>query len=226
MSWLRAAAAGVFCAVAVCAGCVSAPKKPAASPSVSQSAAPAAPVSGIYHTVERGQTLWRISRLYGVDLDEIVAANRIEDVTRIETGQKVLIPGAAVIKTPLAADHGEDFLRPMRGTPVVTLVPEYRGLNIAPRSGAGEVLASKSGNVVFVSDDFLDLGKTLIIDHHDGFLTVYGRLAEVTVASGEAVSRGSRIGTAGATRQDSRTYLHFQIRKQGIAQNPHLYLND
>jgi len=49
---------------------------------------------GIYHTVERGQTLWRICKAYGVEMQEVAEINGIGDPTQIKVGQEIFIPGA------------------------------------------------------------------------------------------------------------------------------------
>ena len=47
---------------------------------------------GVYHTVTKGQTLWGISKQYGVDLELLTKINRILDNRSIEIGQKIFIP--------------------------------------------------------------------------------------------------------------------------------------
>ncbi|MDI6758300.1 MAG: LysM peptidoglycan-binding domain-containing protein, partial [Candidatus Omnitrophota bacterium] len=63
-------------------GCVTVPRQPVVQP------------QGIYHMVERGQTLYRIAKTYNIDINELMRINRISDPTQIEIGQKVFIPGA------------------------------------------------------------------------------------------------------------------------------------
>jgi LysM repeat protein len=55
------------------------------------------PPCAVYHTVEKGQTLWRIARIYGIDLRSLMAANHISDPSRIETGRQLLIPQVAAV---------------------------------------------------------------------------------------------------------------------------------
>ena len=227
---MRSASLVLFCSLCAVTGCATAPGPhalPAAGVAPAQAAvqAPAAP-QGFYHTALRGQTLWRISKIYNVDLEQLAAANKIEDATRIETGQKIFIPSSgAGGNVCLLAGEEEDFLWPLKGTVLRDGIPGHKGLNIAPKH-SDEVAASKSGTVVFVSDNLLDIGRTVIIDHHDGFLTVYARLAQVMVANGDSPQRGAVIATAGSSARDSRKYLHFEIRKAGVAQNPYLYITD
>jgi len=49
---------------------------------------------GIYHTVDKGQNLWRISQSYRIDIERLMKVNRIVDASKIEVGQKIFIPGA------------------------------------------------------------------------------------------------------------------------------------
>lgn len=50
--------------------------------------------TGVYHTVEPGQTLYRISKVYGINEAELARINRVSDPTRLQVGQRIYIPGA------------------------------------------------------------------------------------------------------------------------------------
>lgn len=52
---------------------------------------------GVYHTIEKGQTLWRIAKTYDVDIQDVAEFNDITDVTQIKQGQKLFIPGASQV---------------------------------------------------------------------------------------------------------------------------------
>lgn len=52
---------------------------------------------GVYHTIEKGQTLWRIAKAYDVDIQDVAEFNEITDITQIKQGQKLFIPGASQI---------------------------------------------------------------------------------------------------------------------------------
>lgn len=184
---------------------------------------------GIYHRVEKGQTLWRISKLYDVGLDEIVNINRIPDATRIETGQLVFIPHRQ--KQSYVSPKGslEDFIWPAKGKVIANFGQTFnnminKGINIECNRNAN-VAASRSGKIVFYDNNFMDFGKTIIIDHQDGFSTVYARNSEVFIKIGDYVQRGDTIARAGSTGTDDRNvYLHFELRKGHIPQNPYFYL--
>ncbi|MCU0651960.1 MAG: LysM peptidoglycan-binding domain-containing M23 family metallopeptidase [Candidatus Omnitrophica bacterium] len=196
-------------------GCASAPV------TVSHPVAPGVP--GIYHRVERGQTLWRISKMYDIDLDELAGINHISDATSIEVGQLVFIPRQKkTAPLPVMPSGLEDFIWPVKGRVIASFGQSFddmvnKGINIRV-SGEKDVLASRAGRVVFCSPNFKGYGRTVIIDHGDGLSTVYAKNSQLMVKSGDAVLRGVPI----AKIRD--TYLHFEIRKGHLPQNPYFYL--
>ncbi len=213
-------------------GCASEPVSvgPASLPASTRITSPTLTpnVPGIYHRVEKGQTLWRISKIYNTDLDDIAQINHIPDTTSIEVGQQLFIPYAKKQQTVVVAPSTDDFIWPLKGRVISGFGQTFdnvinKGINISSSAG-GDVLAVRSGKVVFYADNFGIFGKTLIIDHGDGFSTVYARNAVVFIRIGEAVSQGMVIAKAGATKQDRNRYLHFEIRKGRIPQNPLYYL--
>ena len=185
-------------------------------------------VPGIYHKVEKGQTLWRISKIYNIELDELVRINKIPDATNIEINQMIFIPNREKeLPIPIQSDN-DDFIWPINGKIISTFGSTYhnlinKGINIEPDDKL-DVVAAKSGKVVFEAENFGNYGKTVIIDHGDGFSTVYARCAKVLVKAGDSIQRGALIAKAGLAGRDRRTYLHFEIRKGALAQNPLFYL--
>ncbi len=83
----------LFAAVAVCvlvSGCARTPKR-TVKPSAMQPAVISA-LPGFYHTVQRGQTLFRIAKNYNVDWHELMAVNRVSNPSKLEVGQRIFIP--------------------------------------------------------------------------------------------------------------------------------------
>jgi murein DD-endopeptidase MepM/ murein hydrolase activator NlpD len=185
---------------------------------------PAVPVSGmpgIYHRVEKGQTLWRISKIYDLDLDEIVRVNHIPDAANIEVGQLIFIPSKLTEARSMPDRHSsvEDFIWPLKGKVTVSFGQPFnnmvnKGINI--QSNSSDVAASRSGKVIFFNEHFGGFGKTIIIDHGDGFSTVYAMNSEVFIKIGDYLQKGDLLGKA--------NNLHFEIRKGHVAQNPLFYL--
>lgn len=67
--------------------------------------APQKLVEGFLHTVEKGQTFYRISKIYGVDVSVLMRANGVEDPSQLEIGQKLFIPKKAPRHTPRIFVH-------------------------------------------------------------------------------------------------------------------------
>ena len=67
-------------------------------------------------------------------------------------------------------------------------------------------------------------GNCIIIDHGGGLSSLYGHLDTVLVASGDLVLGGEVIGTVGSTGNATGPHLHFEIRRDGIAEDPRLDL--
>ncbi|MDD5270910.1 MAG: LysM peptidoglycan-binding domain-containing M23 family metallopeptidase [Candidatus Omnitrophica bacterium] len=228
MSYKKAVPA-LFLAVLV-AGCASAP---AVKPPKADNLPPKA-CEGVYHKVAKGETLWRISRNYGVELESIVEANGLSDAAEINAGQVIIIPGKAARKPaepPRQAPVqfvNEEFIWPVKGRVVAKfgerkgLTPN-KGIDIGAREGS-DVVASRSGRVIFCEEKVKGFGKTVIIDHGDGMQTVYSHNSEILVKTGQDVKRSQAIARVGSGGRGSAPYLHFEIRKKHKPQNPVHYL--
>ena len=83
------------------------------------------------------------------------------------------------------------------------------------------VKAARTGRVVF-ADYLSGYGYTVILDHLDGLYSVYARNSKLLVKLGELVLRNRNIAQIG--RSGNLAYLHFQIRKKSIEDNPLYYL--
>jgi murein DD-endopeptidase MepM/ murein hydrolase activator NlpD len=181
--------------------------------------------------VARGETLWRISKIYNVDLDELAKVNHISDASSIETGQLIFLPYRQKQQAMPLADKNssfEDFIWPIKGRVISSFGQTFhnmvnKGINIQPSANL-DVLASRNGKVIFYASDFGGFGKTIIIDHGDGFSTVYARNSEVFVKINDNIKKGDVIAKAGTAGRDKNLYLHFEIRKGHIPRNPYFYL--
>jgi len=201
-------------------GCVTAPVGP--MPKIS----PAMP--GIYHKVGKGQTLWRISKIYNVDIEELIKLNHIPEASRIEIGQTIFIPREKNLQSPAADLNSEDFCWPLKGRVVsgygqITDNIVNKGINIEAAENSN-IVAARSGKVVFMSPAFGDFGKAIIVDHGDGYSTLYARNSQVFIKPGDEVTKGMLIAKVGNAGRDKTKYLHFEIRKGYLPQNPNFYL--
>ena len=67
-------------------------------------------------------------------------------------------------------------------------------------------------------------GKTVIVNHQDGYETLYGHLSAVTVKEGQKVTVGEVIGKAGSTGRSTGTHLHYEVVQNGKRIDPSSYL--
>jgi len=211
------------------AGCVSTTPPPA----LSTTAIPKPPQDSaiIYHYTQKGETLWRIAKKYNVDIDELLKLNHISDCTKIETGQLIFIPRSRNGQDSSSHNlNNEDFIWPLKGRIISRFGDKNesvinKGIDIQAPYGR-EVVASRSGIVSFCDEKLKSFGKTVIIDHGDGFLTVYARNSDLFVKAGDKVSQGTLIAKVGSAGKDKTSFLHFEIRKGHTPQNPYYYLSN
>ncbi len=98
-----------------------------------------------------------------------------------------------------------------------------RGIEIEAHEGEA-VRAVDSGEVAY-ADWYKGFGKLMILDHGGGFYTLYGNLSKLNLAKGERVAKGQVIGLAGETGSLKGSKLYFEIRRNGEAQDPLLWLS-
>ncbi len=94
----------------------------------------------------------------------------------------------------------------------------HKGIDIACEIGT-PVVAAASGTIEFVGWKS-GYGKTVIIDHGNGYKTLYGHLSNYSIAKGAKVKQGSKIALSGDTGRSTGPHLHFEVRKGGTPQRP------
>lgn len=130
--------------------------------------------------------------------------------------------------------RGEGSLEwPVRGNVVGRFGPETHprfgttinnnGIDIAAAIGS-PVEAVAKGTVEYTSEDFASYGPIIILNHGDGFMTLYAHLSEILVNVGQSVAAGQVVGRVGDTGSLKGAILHFEVRKGGTALNPQDWL--
>lgn len=100
----------------------------------------------------------------------------------------------------------------------------HSGIDITQDEGA-PIKASCDG-VVSYSNVMEGYGNVVILLHKDGFSTLYSHCKKALVKTGENVKQGDIIALVGKTGKATASHLHFEIRKNGIPQDPLLYLTE
>ena len=152
------------------------------------------PLQGSYHHVKRGETVWRIARSYGVTVESLTTANRLPSTRELKVGQRLFIP---------LPPETTRFLWPVRGS--LRSSGASHGVEIVASPGS-LVRASRGGRVAVATRHLAGWGKTVVLDHFDGYLTIYSGLDQILVAPGAALRQGMPIGNVGSHA------LHFEIR--------------
>lgn len=135
---------------------------------------------------------------------------------------EVVIVGS---KVPLYVASGS-FIRPSRGT--ITSRFGYRwgrmheGVDIAAPRGT-PIVASDSGKVSF-SGWRSGYGYCVMINHGNGYQTLYGHASKLYVKAGQSVKKGQKIAAVGSTGRSTGPHLHFEVRVKGVAKNPLKYI--
>lgn len=174
-----------------------------------------------YHVVEKGETLYRISRIYGVSLEGIARANDIKDPSQIKVGQRIIIPYYSALP---------EIIWPLRGKVSSLFGPRWgrlhTGVDIAapegtPIKAAADGLVVSSGNNL---DGYSKYGKIVVLQHGDGIQTFYAHNRKNSVKAGECVKLGEEIAEVGASGNATGYHVHFEIRKNGRPIDPLEYL--
>ncbi len=143
-------------------------------------------------------------------------------------------PSAALSRRPPASLEKKGlFPWPLEG-PVLTRFgmqrhPQFgtmvfrRGIEIEAKEGQN-VRAVENGEVAY-ADWYKGYGKLMILDHGNGFYTLYGNLSRLDRAKGQHVAKGEVIGLAGETGSFKGSKLYFEIRRNGEAQDPLVWLS-
>lgn len=196
------------------------------------------PVSGIVHKVKSGDTIYSIAKYYNTDAQKIVnyPFNDFSDpdTFAIVPGQTLIVPDGSPHKEAapyrpsipqyLAGRPGSgSFIWPTSGGITQYPVWYHMALDIA-NSASPPIIAADSGTVSYSGCIGWGYGCHVIIDHANGFQTLYGHMSSLGVSVGQGVNKGQQIGIMGSTGRSTGTHLHFEIRSGGALQNPLGYL--
>lgn len=187
------------------------------------------PISGIKHTVQKGETLAGIVKKYKGDLTEVSEFNGL-DGSPLAVGTEIIIPfgvevaptvqvvPSAQVRSAGGPEIAGYFMRPVAGGRKSQGIHGYNGIDIAIPIGT-KVIASADGVVVVARGYGWNggYGQYVVIAHPNGTQTVYAHLSQVSVSTGVQVIQGQQIGLSGNTGRSTGAHLHFEVRG---AKNP------
>lgn len=196
------------------------------------------PVTGVSHKVEKGDTVYSIAKQYNASPQAIVDFpfnSFVNDETfELAIGQTIIVPnGAITSETPWNPAAYVQQTTPNAGTvtasgqfiwPVGGVITQYfswyhPAIDIA-NSAAPNVLAADSGTIIASGWDSTGYGNKVIIDHGNGYETLYAHLALIYVVAGQTVHRGDAIGRMGSTGRSTGLHTHFEVILNGVHIDP------
>ncbi len=197
------------------------------------------PVTGIVHKVTRGETIYSIAKTYDANPQAIVdfPFNTFADneTFALSVGQDLIVPDGKMPNViPWSPTAYVQQVTPNAGTvsatgqfvwPISGIITQrfswyHPAVDIATAFGT-PVIAADSGRVIVAGwPDNSGYGNRVMIDHGNGFVTLYAHLSKILVTVGQTVNRGDRIGLEGSTGRSTGPHLHFEIRKGGVHLDP------
>ena len=196
------------------------------------------PETGIAHKVVKGDTIYSIAKRYDANPQSILDYpfnTFVNDETfELAIGQEIIVPNgvkpAEVYWSPMARvkqitpDAGSvtasgNFVWPTGGTISQNFVWYHKGVDIANRAAPG-VLAADSGTVVAAGWSPYGYGYHVVIDHGNGYRTLYAHLSQIYVNVGQGVNRGAAVGKMGSTGRSTGIHLHFEVIRNGAYLSP------
>lgn len=102
----------------------------------------------------------------------------------------------------------------------------HGGIDIADGGVYGQpIVAADSGTVILAGNQGDGYGNYVIIDHGNGYKTLYGHMSSVAAYTGQQVSQGEVIGYVGSTGNSTGPHLHFEIRVNDVQTDPLGYVS-
>lgn len=181
---------------------------------------------GAYHTVQRGETIYKIARDYDTDVRQLIKINKLDASGYVEPGRMLFIPRPGLstgtvpvpASTPVSARNRGRLIfgEPMRGQKSV------KNNEMAILAGADPTVYAAEDGYVSFCDTLRGYGSTVIIEHEQGLSTVYANLAKTYVTRRARVRKGERIGEVSLAANNN--VLRFQIRRGKQVLDPLKYV--
>ena len=206
--------------------------------------------SAVLHTVLSDQTLTEIAAQYDVATSDIVGlrANNLADADNLKVGQELLVadpkrfgrpapaapppppPAAAAAATATTAASNTSarasssgFIWPTGGPISSYFGPSHPlGIDIdLYASPNAPIAAAAAGTVTFAGGNACcSYGLYVVVDHGNGYTTLYAHLSKISVSVGQSVRQGALLGAGGRTGYSTGNHLHFEVHQNGSIVNP------
>ena len=205
------------------------------------------PVSGVLHTVKKGETVAGIAKKYKVDTTKVIDYNLLADGSDIRIGEELMVPGGvkpaptqvtttrtrytAPISSILSSnppsgsayDAGARLLWPTSGSHITQYYHwSHHGLDIG--GNYNDKLYAADPGVVTRASWFSGYGLCVDVNHGNGMVTRYAHASKLFVKVGDRVSRGQTLAMMGSTGWSTGPHIHFEVIVNGTKYNPLSYI--
>ena len=186
-------------------------------------------IDGIIYTVKSGDTLDAIATANNIRLENLLDVNELTTET-LTVGQQLFLPGVGLDQKTLQSRMGELFILPIsasfrwsspygwRADPFTGVQSFHTGTDMACPEGT-PILAAMSGKIADVGYN-RTYGNYIIINHGNGYQTLYAHMSKTIATKGQYVTQGTKIGLVGSTGYSTGPHLHFMVYKNGNRIDP------
>ncbi len=187
------------------------------------------PITGVRHTITKGDTLRSIAKKYDGDVDEIIQYNGLSEDGTLSVGTVITIPGGRdatptysgttqIVRGSGGPTYTGYYIKPVINGRRSQGLHGYNGVDLAAPVGT-PILAAATGDVIVVRNGGWNggYGTYVVIRHDNGTQTLYAHNSKNIVYAGQRVVQGQVIGYVGNTGRSTGPHLHFEVRG---AKNP------
>ena len=186
---------------------------------------------GIYIPVN--DNLEALCEKHRLSAEEVLGANGLTRAS-LAPGVPLFFPGIQHTGYEYSLSTGVAVLNPLRwgwqsssfgyrDDPFSGERRKHRGVDIA--ASAGAAVKSASDGVVRVAGWDEVLGNYVEVRSRMGYSYIYGHMSRLSVKAGSVVAQGQVLGSVGSTGRATGPHLHFEVRKNGVPQNPRLFIS-
>lgn len=178
------------------------------------------PAGETTYIVQRGDTLAQIARRFGVTIAALAAANHIANPALIYPGTPLIIPAQEAAPPP----GPSPFIWPVESRRIVQFAHAgHVAIDIVTPTGS-PVYAMADGTVEFAGWNQFGYGNLVVVDHGNGWRTLYAHNSAFQVKTGDTVGQGDVIALSGSTGNSTMPHVHLEMMLNFGAVDPCLHL--
>ncbi|QEN07169.1 LysM peptidoglycan-binding domain-containing protein [Oceanispirochaeta crateris] len=194
-------------------------------------------IDGILYTVKKGDSLESLIKEYDLDRSLLVRYNPFipleNGLLRVETDQELFLPQVSLDENEIRSKTGQLYVFPIKGR-ILKPFGEYRdsvtqietfhnGIDIL--GNIGDPVKASFGGTVISAGFNNSYGNFIVLDHRNGYKSLYAHLSVISVQRNDKVLQGEMIGEVGKTGYAPTAHLHFSLFKEKKSVDPMDYLH-